>query len=81
MAKLPKYTLEFDESKQKWALEKDKSNRVLRTFVTKSDATKAGVLKRTLGTEGGSVKIQKKSGRFQEERTFPRKKDPRSSEG
>jgi hypothetical protein len=34
-----------------------------------------------LGKAGGSVKIQKINGRFQEERTYPRSEDPRGSRG
>ena len=34
-----------------------------------------------LGKEGGSVKIRKLDGKFQEERTYPRSKDPKRSPG
>ena len=80
MSKLPKYTLEKNEQKDAWDLRKDKSHELIRRFETKGDATKGGALKRAVGGEG-SVKIQKENGRFQEERTFPRSKDPRSSKG
>ncbi len=81
MGNLPKYTLEYDENKEKWALENDKTDRTVKTFNTKEQATAGGVLKRVLGEEGGSVKIQKLNGRIEEERTFPRSKDPRESKG
>ena len=81
MAKLPKYTLEFDEKKDKWTLENDKTDKVIKTFDTKADATKGGVLEKALGKEGGSVKIQKADGKFQEERTYPGSADPASSKG
>lgn len=81
MGKLSKYTLDYNEKKGKWDLENDKTNRVIKTFETKEKATAEGVLKKVLGEEGGSVKIQKENGRFQEERTFPKSKDPRSSKG
>lgn len=81
MGKLPKYTLEFDEKKERWELEKDKTGRVVKTFTTKERATKGGVLERALGEDGGSVKIQKLDGRIEEERTFPRKADPVQSPG
>ena len=81
MSKLPKYTLDYDEKKEKWALEKDKTNQVVKTFTTKEEATAGGVLNKAIGKDGGSVKIQKVNGRFQEERTFPRSKDPRTSKG
>ena len=81
MAKLPKYTLSFNDKKEKWDLSKDNSNKVVKSFETKSDATQGGVLKKAIGKEGGSVKIQKENGRFQEERTYPKKADPKSSKG
>jgi len=64
-----------------WRLTNDKTNRTQKLFKTKAIATKGGVLKGALGKEGGSVKIQKQNGRIQEERTFPRSKDPKSSPG
>lgn len=79
--KLPKFTLTFDEKKNDWALAQDKTNRTVRRFDTKEDATAGGVLQKAVGKDGGSVKIQKQNGRFQEERTYPRSKDPRESKG
>lgn len=81
MARIPKYTLEKDERKDRWELQQDSNGKVVRTFDTKEEATARGVLKRAVGKEGGSVRIQKENGRFQEERTFPRSRDPRSSKG
>lgn len=78
---LRKFTLEHNEQKKRWELEQDKTGEVVRTFKTKEDATKAGALERAVGPEGGSVKIQKQDGKFQEERTFPRSSDPRDSKG
>ncbi len=81
MPKLPKYTLEYDERKEKWALENDKTNKTVKTFDTKADATARDALKNALGPDGGSVKIQKTNGRYQEERTYPREADPKKSPG
>ena len=81
MERLPNYTLEFNEKKEKWELENDKTYKVIKTFETKEDATARGVLKKVLGSDGGSVKIQKLDGKFQEERTFPKSADPKSSRG
>jgi hypothetical protein len=81
MSKLPKYTLEKNERKDAWDLRHDKTHTLVRTFDTKSDATKGGVLERAVGSSGGSVKIQKENGRYQEERTYPRSRDPRKSKG
>jgi len=81
MAKLPKLTLDFNEKKDVWELTNDKTDKVIKKFDTKEEATAGGVLEKALGKEGGSVKIQKKDGEFQEERTFPGSKDPKSSQG
>jgi hypothetical protein len=78
---LPKYTLVYDENKDRWPLVNDRSNRTVRSYASKAAATKGGALRKALGAEGGSVKIQKANGRFQEERTYPRSKDPRRSKG
>lgn len=81
MKKLPKFTLEFDEKKSRWELEQDKTGKVVKTFATKEVATKGGVLRKVLGKDGGSVKIQKENGRIQEERTYPSSADPHKSKG
>jgi hypothetical protein len=81
MAKLPKYTLDKNEKSGNWNLKNDATDKVVKSFGTKAHATKGGALKRAIGSEGGSVKIQKTNGRFQEERTFPRAADPKSSRG
>jgi hypothetical protein len=81
MANLPKLTLSYDEHKGDWTLKKDFTLKTVRRFETKTDATKGGVLEKVLGEEGGSVKIQKQNGVYQEERTYPRSKDPRKSRG
>ena len=81
MAKLPKYTLSFDEKKGDWALKQDGAPRAKKRFERKSDATAGGALEATLGSGGGSVKIKKQNGRIQEERTFPRSADPKKSPG
>lgn len=81
MMPLPKYTLTYDEDRSRWLLETDKSGEVIKSFPTKKAATKGGVLEAALGKKGGSVKIQKMNGSYQEERTFPRSRDPRGSKG
>lgn len=80
-SKLPKYTLQYNEKKEKWDLQKDKSDKVVKSFETKADATKGGTLEKAIGREGGSVKIQTMDGKFQEERTYPGNADPKSSQG
>lgn len=81
MATLPKFNLEFNKETENWDLENVKSGKVIQTFPTKEKATQSGVLKKAIGEEGGSVKIKKINGRIQEERTFPRSKDPKKSKG
>lgn len=81
MAKLTKYTLSKNHKKDTWELKRDSDAKKVASFHKKADATAGGVLKKAVGTEGGSVKIQKENARFQEERTFPRSKDPKSSPG
>jgi hypothetical protein len=80
MRKLPRYTLEYDEKRDTWALE-NSAGRAIKTFDTKQKATAGGVLERALGSRGGSVRIQKQNGKFQEERTYPGTADPRKSRG
>ncbi|MCW1888280.1 MAG: DUF2188 domain-containing protein [Candidatus Moranbacteria bacterium] len=79
--KLRKLTLTFDEKKENWKLREDKSKKLVKSFPTKTLATQGGSLKKTLGKNGGSVKIQTKEGDFQEERTYPKSKDPINSKG
>lgn len=81
MAKLPKYTLTHNEKKDRWDLESDQSGKVVKSFDTKGEATKGGALEKAVGKQGGSVKIQKESGAFQEERTYPGSADPKKSPG
>ncbi|HEY5683497.1 MAG TPA: DUF2188 domain-containing protein [Sulfuricaulis sp.] len=72
MPKLIKYTLEFSEKNKKWTLKNDKTKQLAKSFKTKASAIKGGALKRALGKNGGSVKIQKQNGRIQEVRTYRR---------
>lgn len=81
MAKLPKFTLEKNERTDRWDLKQDKTDRTVKTFETKGGATKGGVLEKAVGPDGGSVKIQKENGKFQEERTYPGSRDPKESKG
>ena len=47
-------------------------------FDKKADATKGGALSDAVGAKGGSVRIHKEDGKIQEERTYPRSRDPKS---
>ncbi len=81
MAKLPKFELLHDKDKGDWFLREEGASRAKRRFENKSDATKGGVLEDALGKSGGSVKIKKMDGTFQEERTYPQSADPTRSKG
>lgn len=79
--KLPKYTLSKNDRTERWELTNDRTDRTVRSFETKGEATKGGALARAVGSQGGSVKIQKENGRIQEERTYPGSADPKRSPG
>jgi hypothetical protein len=64
-----------------WALEPEGGGRAKALFQRKADATRGGALRAALGSNGGSVRIHKTDGKIQEERTYPRSKDPTGSEG
>jgi hypothetical protein len=78
---LPKYHLTKDRAKGDWKLEKEGADRATRRFQTKGEATAGGVLADAIGKAGGSVRIHLEKGRIQEERTFPRARDPKGSPG
>lgn len=60
-------------------LEIEGSDRAKASFDTKSEALKN--LREVVGTNGGSVRIRKTDNTIQEERTYPRSKDPKKSKG
>jgi Uncharacterized protein conserved in bacteria (DUF2188) len=76
MAKLPRYSLSHNDKTKKWELKQEGSGKVVKRFKTKAAATKGGVLARAV-KKMGSVRIRKRNGRIQEERTYPRSMDPR----
>lgn len=74
-----KYTLHKDQQAEKWRLEQEGSDRAKRVYDTKDEALKD--LKNAVGPSGGSVRVRKEDGTIQEERTYPRSKDPSKSPG
>ena len=76
---LDKFTLHKDAKSEKWRLEQEGSDRAKRTFKTKQEALSG--LKAAVGSNGGSVRIRKVDNTIQEERTYPRSSDPRTSKG
>jgi hypothetical protein len=81
MENLTRYTLAHDREREDWYLRNDFTGRTVRRFDTKAEATEGGVLEDAVGQAGGSVRIHKENGVFQEERTYPRSRDPRRSPG
>jgi hypothetical protein len=80
MAKLPRFSLSQNEKTKKWELNTEGSGAVVKTFARKAAATKGGVLEKAVSGMG-SVRIRKRNGKIQEERTYPRSMDPRGSKG
>ena len=76
MAKLRRFSLSYNDKNRKWELKREGSGDVIRRFKTKADAIKGGVLERAV-KKLGSVRIRKRDGKIQEERTYPRSMDPR----
>ena len=79
MARLRKLTLQRNRSRGRWDL--IRSHRIVRSFRTKADATAAGVLTEAAGGRAASIRIRKRNGQYQEERTVPRSKDPKGRKG
>ena len=79
---LTRYSLVHDTART-WTLvnEDVTPRRSVKTWPTKAAATAAGALATAVGPDGGTVRIHDQSGRFEEERTFPRSADPRRSPG
>jgi hypothetical protein len=76
MAKLLRYSLAYNAKSKRWELKSEGSGSVVKTFASKAKATKGGVLDKAVGGMG-SVRIRKRDGKIQEERTYPRSMDPR----
>jgi hypothetical protein len=81
MPNLTRFSLVHDPQKDDWKLRNDMTGKTVKRFETKQDATAGGTLSKAIGSQGGSVRIHKENGVFQEERTFPRSADPKRSKG
>lgn len=64
---------------EKWTLQKEGSNRPIRTADTKTEIM--AQMKDYMSDKIGSVKIHNGNGIIQEERTYQRKNDPAKSKG
>jgi hypothetical protein len=71
------YYLSSDEGK--WKLHRQGGQRAVDVFDNKADAVKDSAA--YVREHGGSLKIKKKDGQIQEERTYPRSADPKKSPG
>ncbi|QKP78862.1 DUF2188 domain-containing protein [Methyloligella sp. GL2] len=65
----------YNSTNSKWELKNESTKDVVKRFKTKADAIKGGVLEKAV--KEGSVRIRKRDGKIQEERTYPRNRDPR----
>jgi hypothetical protein len=80
MARLTKYSLAYSDKSKKWELRDESTKRTVKSFSNKAAALKGGALAKAVGGMG-SVKIKKRNGKIQEERTYPRGTDPRRFKG
>ncbi len=62
-----------------WVLVEQGSDNVLKKARKKADILRAAA--ELMQGKTGSVKVRKRSGQFSEERTYPRRNDPRRSPG
>lgn len=74
--RLPRFSLSQNEKTKKWELKKESTGEVVKKFASKAAATKGGAIAKAVGGMG-SVRIRKRDGKIQEERTYPRSMDPR----
>jgi hypothetical protein len=71
---MTKYHLTYKD--KKWKLKPVGADRAVKTFETKKEAIKGSAA--YLKAKPGSLRIHKKDGTIQEERTYPRSADPAS---
>jgi hypothetical protein len=56
-------------------LKHDDTEKIVRTFKSKKEGSRAGVLRKSLEKMGGIVVLRTKTGVYAEERTFPELRD------
>ena len=76
MAKLPRFSLSQNEKTKKWELKKEGSGEVVKTLRQQGRRHQGRSAEKAVGGMG-SVRIRKRDGKIQEERTYPRSMDPR----
>ncbi len=77
--RLTRYSVAYNSANSRWELKNESTKEVIKKFKTKAAAIKGGVLEKAV--KEGSVRIKKRDGKIQEERTYPRNRDPRGSKG
>ncbi len=70
---------ELQKEDGQWKLQQQGASRAIKVFPTKDKGLDFST--DYVGEHGGSLKIKKENGRVQEERTYPRKADPRRTPG
>ena len=65
-----RFSLRFDSNKEKWVLKNDTTEKIVRIYESKEEATRAGALRKGRGRLGGTVMVRKLNGVLEEERTF-----------
>lgn len=76
---LENYHLTKDDGK--WKLKKEGAQRASKTFEGSKEEAIRQSANHIKTSSGGSLKIHKEDGKIQEERTYPRSKDPQNSPG
>jgi len=76
---MPLQRYHLSKKNDEWRLEKAGSNRAVAKATTKANAILE--MRGYMETHEGSVRIHKVNGRIHEERTYPKRKDPRWSKG
>jgi hypothetical protein len=70
MATSRRFNLTHNAKTNQWELRNARTNRLVKSFGSKKEATKRGVLEKCLGRAGGSVQIRTKGGVLDEERRY-----------
>ena len=70
---------ELRKKDDEWKLQQQGACRAIKVFPTKDQGMTFS--REYVAEHGGSLKIKKENGRIQEERTYPRKDDPRRTPG
>jgi len=73
------YHITYDKEKKMWKFQKQGGKRPLKLMLQKNEMI--DYMRDYMLNKKGSVKIHKKDGKIQEERTYPRSADPKRIKG